>query len=123
MHKALRFSASDDWSNPSVEQIAEAAGVSERTLLRGFQDIVGMGTVHYLKLWKLNAVRRSLLTKRHEYETTTALLSAHGVTEFGRFAGEYKHLFGETPSETLAMRSDHQAANDFAPSEIDQPRD
>lgn len=31
----------------------------------------------------------------------TDILSEHGVTEFGRFAIEYKALFNESPTETL----------------------
>jgi hypothetical protein len=36
-------------------------------------------------------------------------MSEYGVTEFGRFASEYKALFGERPSETVA-RSRVQSA-------------
>lgn len=104
VHKALRLATADEWSNPSVEWIAASSGVSERTLLRAFQSILGMGPAHYLKLRTLNAVRRYIAKFASPDQTITALLTGHGVTEFGRFAGEYKRLFGETPSQTLAKR-------------------
>lgn len=104
LHKALRLATADEWTSPSVEWIAAASGVSERTLLRAFQSILGMGPAHYLKLRKLNAVRRFIVKFASRDQTITALLAAHGVTEFGRFAGEYKRIFGEKPSETFVRR-------------------
>lgn len=104
VHEALRLATADEWSSPSVQAIAAALGVSERTLLRAFQSILGVGPAHYLKLRKLNAVRRFIVKFASPDQTITALLAAHGVTEFGRFAGEYRQLFGERPSETLAKR-------------------
>ena len=40
------------------------------------------------------------------------ILVEHGVSEFGRFASEYKQLFDETPSETFRGQSGDALAID-----------
>jgi AraC family ethanolamine operon transcriptional activator len=82
-----------------VEDLAQAADVHSRTLLRAFHSVVGMGPVRYLRFRQLNAVRRAL----NEASTTTVTesLQSAGVSDMGRFSGFYKGLFGELPSETL----------------------
>lgn len=82
-----------------VDDLARAADVHSRTLLRAFHRVVGMGPVRYLRFRQLNAVRRAL----NEAPTTsvTAALQTAGVSDMGRFSGQYKELFGELPSETL----------------------
>jgi AraC-like DNA-binding protein len=85
----------------SVEGLAVESNVSERTLLRGFQRYLKMGPKQYLTIRQLNLVRRALREKSAEYRCVTDVLAEFGVTEFGRFAGRYRGLFGETPSRTL----------------------
>lgn len=82
-----------------VDDLAQAADVHSRTLLRAFHRVVGMGPVRYLRFRQLNAVRR-MLNDGHT-STVTASLQAAGVSSMGRFSGLYRQLFGETPTETL----------------------
>jgi len=60
-----------------------------------------MGPKRYSKIRQLNLVRRAIRQSHSTAESITAILSEHGVTEFGRFAIEYKALFNESPAETL----------------------
>jgi AraC-like DNA-binding protein len=55
----------------------------------------------YLKLWQLHQVRRALRAVSGGEESVTDVATLHGFYELGRFAGEYKALFGEAPSQTL----------------------
>jgi AraC family ethanolamine operon transcriptional activator len=84
-----------------VADMAAAADVSERTLRAAFHEYYGAGPVHYLKLRRLNQVRRALRAAEPEEVTVTQVLLHHGVLQFGRFASQYRRLFGESPSETL----------------------
>lgn len=88
----------------SVAALAEAAGVSERTLHRAFRKYFHMGPKRYLKMRQLNLVRRAIRQNGSAPASVTDILTQHGVTEFGRFAIEYKALFRESPAETLQKR-------------------
>ncbi len=84
-----------------VVALARAAGVSERTLHRLFWKYFHMGPKRYSKVRQLNLVRRAIRQNHATPVNVTGILTEHGVTEFGRFAIEYKALFNESPAETL----------------------
>ncbi len=84
-----------------VLALARAAGVSERTLHRVFWKYFHMGPKRYSKIRQLNLVRRAIRQNHAAPVNVTGILTEHGVTEFGRFAIEYKALFNESPAETL----------------------
>jgi AraC family ethanolamine operon transcriptional activator len=85
----------------SIAQLSLIAGVSERSLRNAFYDIYTTSPKRYLKLWQLHQVRRALRSASGEGDTVTDVATLHGFYELGRFAGEYKALFGEAPSRTL----------------------
>ncbi len=84
-----------------VAALARAAGVSERTLHRAFRKYFQMGPKRYAKIRQLNLVRRAIRKNHPAPVNITGILTEQGVTEFGRFAIEYKALFNESPAETL----------------------
>jgi len=84
-----------------VQALAEAADVSERTLHRAFKKYFHIGPKRYLKIRQLNLVRNAIRQNHPTPTNITDILTEHGVTEFGRFATEYKALFNESPTETL----------------------
>ena len=100
--KALKYARGQKWGGLQVADLALAADVTSRTLLRTFRQQLGVGPASYLKLRQLNMVRRALRGKCVPSSKVTNIMSEHGVSEFGRFASEYKALFGERPSETVA---------------------
>lgn len=102
MTKALEYVRGQQWGSTTVEDLALAADVTSRTLLRMFRQQLGIGPASYLKMRQLNIVRRALRGKLRSSSKITSIMSEHGVTEFGRFASEYKALFGERPSDTVA---------------------
>ena len=84
-----------------VGDLAEAAGVSERTLESAFNEYYGVGPVRYLQLRHLHRIRRALQVADSEAVSVSDVLIRHGEWEFGRFASRYRRLFGELPSDTL----------------------
>jgi len=85
----------------SVGQLVTAAGVSERTLRDAFQQYFGASPVRYLSRRTLHQVRRALKATDPSVATVTEIAIRFGVWELGRFARDYRSLFGELPSVTL----------------------
>lgn len=88
-------------ATPSIAALCAVAGVSERTLEYAFREQLGLTPVRFLKLRRLNRVRRELLDPEAGAAGVAAAVRRAGVYDLGRFAGEYRELFGELPSQTL----------------------
>jgi AraC family ethanolamine operon transcriptional activator len=88
----------------TLEQLAGAAGVSERTLRDAFHWHFGIPPVRYLNRRTLHLVRKALKAADPSVTTVTSIATHFGVWQFGRMARDYRFLFGELPSETLRSR-------------------
>lgn len=87
----------------SVPDLAAACGVSRRVLELGFQQTARTTPSRFMRWNRMNQVRKDLLASEPSSTTVTDVLARWGVTEFGRFAVEYKSLFGQSPSLSLAQ--------------------
>ena len=87
---------------PTVVDICRTLGVSERTLQYAFRAYVDMSPLAYLRLRRLNRVRTTLRASDPQTTTVTSVAMRCGFLHLGRFALDYKQLFGELPSATLA---------------------
>ena len=101
VRRAMDFVEQHDNEYLLVEDLATAAGVSERTLRTAFQEYFSVGPARYLKLRTLHQARRRLKAADPLKNTVTEIATQLGVWELGRFAHDYHCLFGELPSETL----------------------
>src|SRR5262249_30873438 len=79
----------------SVEELASAADISQRTLRTVFHDYFGVGPLRYAKLRTLHRARSELRVADPTSTTVTKIASRLGIWEFGRFAHDYHDLFGE----------------------------
>jgi AraC family ethanolamine operon transcriptional activator len=84
-----------------IADLCVAAMVSERCLRGAFQEFYSMSPIRYLRLRRLNQVHRTLRDADPLRTTVTRAAMRYGFWELGRFAVDYKTLFGETPSDTL----------------------
>jgi AraC-like DNA-binding protein len=101
VRRALDFVEQHDLECLSVEELATAAGVSERTLRDAFQHYFGVAPVQYLNMRTLHQIRRALKTADPSRTTVSEIATQFGVWHFGRMAQDYRFLFGELPSQTL----------------------
>ena len=89
-----------------IPEICEAIRVPGRTLRMCCQEHLGMGPKHYLLLRRLHMARRALREATPDAMTVTDIATRSGFWELGRFAVEYRSLFGELPSVTLGRQSE-----------------
>jgi AraC-like DNA-binding protein len=90
-----------------ITEICKQVGASERTLNVCCQEHLGMAPKHYLLLRRMHMVRRALRESTPTETTVTEIATRYGFWQFGRLAGEYRSLFGELPSATLARPPHH----------------
>lgn len=84
----------------SLEALARATDTSTRTLFRAFTQLLGETPMHYVRRLRLHRIREDLLMRRASGDSVTVIATRWGVNELGRFAGWYRAMFGERPSET-----------------------
>lgn len=82
-------------------ECARAIGCSERMIERHFRAIYGVPPNIWFRCMKLEAVRKELRCAGKRDVHISDIATRWGFSHFGRFAVEYRRLFGETPSETL----------------------
>ena len=88
---------------PTISELCHIANLSERSLQYAFKEYLGVTPIRYLRLVRLNGVRRDLLTAHPKKARVVDVALNWGFIELGRFAGEYRQLFQELPSSTLNM--------------------
>jgi AraC-like DNA-binding protein len=86
-------------------ELARATGVSARALQRAFERSGQPSPMMYLRRLRLYRVHAELAANSPDLVTVTTVASRWGFVHLGRFAGQYRQLFGETPSETLRAPS------------------
>lgn len=84
----------------TVTQLCEVTNVSRRTLQYSFESILGVSPIQYLRISRLNGVRRSLVQAKSG-QAVSDIAALWGFWHLSQFAKDYKQLFGETPSKTL----------------------
>jgi AraC-like DNA-binding protein len=95
------------WNDPSkllhkdfsLDFFANQLGASRRTIQMAVKEVFGIGFVELKRLIRLQQIRYSLLLKQ-DHSSVLTLAQSYAVGHFGRFAKDYRDLFGELPSQT-----------------------
>ena len=90
-----------------IPELCRSIGASERTLRVCCQEQLGMSPKRFLLLRRMSLARQALRESKPTETTVTEIATRYGFWQFGRFAGEYKSLFGELPSAMLARSPDY----------------
>jgi AraC-like DNA-binding protein len=93
-----------------IPEICRAVRVSERTLRACCQEHLGMSPKRYLLLRRMHMARRALRDRARTATTVTEVATQYGFWQLGRFAVEYRGLFGESPSATLRRTADRSTS-------------
>lgn len=83
----------------SIAELCAATGARERTLHIACREHLGLPPAAYLRALRLHGARRDL-RELGSATTVTDTATRWGFFHFGEFAGAYRRLFGEAPSQT-----------------------
>ena len=86
------------------QALADAAGVSARSLYYGFRRWRGTTPMGYVRSARLTLARRELETARATGQSVTEIALNVGYEHLSRFSKDYREKFGELPSTTLRGR-------------------
>ncbi len=85
----------------TLEQVCTNLHCRMRSTIYSFKDSFGLAPITYMKIRRLNAVRRALMAAQHETRIFD-VAADFGFWHMGHFSADYKRMFGRTPSETMA---------------------
>jgi AraC-like DNA-binding protein len=100
--------AADDYLRANLarpiytEDLCTALGTSATRLHQAFDATFGISPHRYLKLRRMSMVRAALLSRCGPWRSVKAAALSHGFWHLGQFARDYRALYGEAPSNTLA---------------------
>lgn len=86
----------------TVSDVAAAVGLSVRGLQSAFRAATGTTPNGYLRSVRMAAAHDELSASTPERATVAGIAARWGYGNAGRFAGEYRARYGETPFSTLS---------------------
>jgi len=95
----------------TITELCEVASVSRRTLQYSFTSVLGISPLQFIRISRLNGVRRALHNNIYlpmkERASIADIASQWGFWHLSQFAKDYKQLFGELPSDTTKIHIHH----------------
>ena len=85
----------------SMNEMCAVLEVSDRRLRQLCARHLGMSPTSYDRLRRMSLVRQALRRADPELDSVSAVARYNGFRDLGRFAVNYRAVFGETPSTTL----------------------
>lgn len=85
----------------TLHELCELTHVSQRTLQYSFDSILGISPHQFIKITRLNQIRRMLIQHDPSGHISDIIFN-FGFYHLGQFSKDYTSLFGENPSKTLA---------------------
>ena len=101
---ALRLDA-DREAGGSLSSLADAAGLSTRTLRRVFAEHVGLSPIHTLRIRRLHRALLSRMAEQGTPLTWAAVAMRAGYSDQAHLIRDCRALLGETPRQFMGRRS------------------
>jgi AraC-like DNA-binding protein len=118
VEKARSFIAMNLHEDIRLGDIATAVGVCPRLLQKAFSQHCGCSPMQFLTQTRLHRIRQDLEQATISVKITDVMLR-YGFLQGGKFAKEYRQLFGEKPSETLKRSKYRRQGNSALWQEMD----
>lgn len=101
VNRAREMMLERTYNPPSLLEVCSHVGASHRKLNYCFQEILGMSPARYLRVLRLNGVRRQLRSELDLRVGVQDVAALWGFWHLGQFSADYKRQFAELPSHTL----------------------
>ena len=85
----------------TLTSLCQELKTSQRSLYYAFEECLGLSPMQYLKILRLNKVRRALKSADPKISKVTKIAEVYGFWHMGQFSIDYRKMFGESPSTTL----------------------
>ncbi len=85
----------------NIQSLCDTVMVSQRMLRRAFHHVHGIAPYRYIRRLRMAEAMKALSSPTSPSVTVTQVAIDFGFLELGRFAVEYRAMFGERPSVTL----------------------
>jgi AraC family ethanolamine operon transcriptional activator len=108
---AIEYMRAADLGNLCAPALCAEIGVSQRTLEYAFQERLGTSPMEFIRRLRMHTARRALLAAQPGGATVTEIAMTLGFYQLGRFAAEYRAIFGELPSATLTRHRLYRGAS------------
>jgi AraC-like DNA-binding protein len=82
-----------------IPDVCLAAGTSLSTLEQAFRSELQMTSLAYIRVRRLDAVRRELMNPSRQHHTIARIATRYGFGHLGRFSQAYRQHFGRLPSQ------------------------
>jgi AraC family ethanolamine operon transcriptional activator len=106
LRRALDYIEASPREALTVEALCKASASSISTLERAFRDRFAMSPKRYILVQRLHGVNEALLYQAGPHRIAE-IANDWGFWHMGRFAGNYKALFGCLPSQTIIQTLQH----------------
>lgn len=83
----------------SIDELANAAGMSKSSLHQHFKALTAMSPLQYQKQLRLHEARRLMLTEMHDAASASHRVGYESASQFSR---EYRRMFGAPPLQDMA---------------------
>lgn len=102
VRKAVLCADSNPFRHITLADLCAASGVGKTTLHMCFSDLVGVSPMAFVRARRFSVARERLMNPVDLPRSVKDLSYSLGFNNGGRFAADYRKLFGERPSDTLA---------------------
>ncbi len=102
LRASLELLEAADLGSVRTDDLRAHAGVSERTLEYAFRERFGLTPAAFVKARRLARVRTALQKADPNHARIGDLMAEQAFYHVGQFAKDYRRLFSELPSATLA---------------------
>lgn len=104
IHRGLHFLSSEHGLPVTMDTLSSELFMSKRSIQYAFSQIVGKTPMEFLKIVKMNKIRKELMFAAKNNNVMSDILHKYGISNPARFKHEYFDFFKEYPKDTITSK-------------------